>query len=116
MGCNCNNCSVSDREFALTGTGLKYAVNYTCEGFDIDTDDWTITVTRGRAALEYTRDNATKDEEEGIWYITIDTTDLAPGDVYVTFDAYVPDSDFEDGVRHEIDEQYLITLQEKKKK
>ena len=96
-----------DNGSAWYGSGLKYAVTMTCEGFSMDTDDWEITVTRGPRRIVFTRENSVRDDQ-GQWYICIDTKALGPGELYITFDAAVPDSDFEDGVRHEIQRFRLI--------
>lgn len=94
-------------EFAWNGTGLKFAVNMTCEGFDMAENDWTITVTRGMKKMEFDKSNAIVDGN-GQWYICITSEVLGPGLIYIIFDAIVPDSDFEAGVRHEIQKYELI--------
>lgn len=124
MGNCCCNCANIDAEtHTWSGTGLKYQLNMTCEGWDIDTDDWLVTITRGNVALEFTPENATHHvENEGLenetseWYITIDTDALPPGECYITYDVSVPDDDFDDGVRHEIKEEYLCTIDKPKRK
>lgn len=114
-------------EYTWKGTGLKYAVNMTCEGFDMDTDDWTITVTRGNQSKEFTPDNSIQEVIEtptqggGVttstqWYICLDTDEFASGELYITFDACVPDSDFPSGIRHEIQEFLLTVLKKPKTK
>lgn len=103
---NCNCCN-NESEYTWKGTGLKYAVSMTGEGFDMDTDDWVITVTRGASSQEFTRDNAVQDEG-GQWYICINTDDFVPGPLYITFEARVPDEDFERGYRPEI-KRYTLT-------
>lgn len=101
--CNCN----SESEYIWKGTGLKYAVSMTGEDFDMDTDDWTITVTRGTSSMEFTRENSIQDDS-GQWYICINTDDFTPGPLYITFEARVPDEDFEAGYRREI-QKYTLT-------
>ena len=96
-------------EYIWKGTGLKYAVTMTCAGFDMDSDNWTITVARGSQKMVFDRDNAVQDDQ-GQWYICIDTADLAPGRLDIIFDAHVPDGDFESGIRHEIQKYTLTNL------
>lgn len=114
-------------EHTWAGTGLKYAVTMTCEGFDMDTDDWTITVTKGNQSKEFTPDNSIQEVTETTtpggetvtntqWYICIDTGEFAPGDLYITYDACVPDADFPGGIRHEIQEYFLTNIKKPKTK
>lgn len=102
-------------EFTWKGTGLKYAVTMTCDGFDMDTDDWEITVIRGNDQWTYTSENSIQDDN-GQWYICVDTAALTSGDMYIVFDASVPDEDFEDGIRHEVQQYYLTNIRNTKKK
>lgn len=103
-GCGCDN----GGEYAWVGSGLKWAVTMTCEGFDMDTDPWTITVTRGSKSVVFTPENSINDG--GQWYICLDSSEIGPGEAYITFDAFVPDDDFETGVRHEIQRYKLVNL------
>jgi hypothetical protein len=113
MSCDCIR---EPEEFAWDGTGLKFAVTMTCEGFDMDTDDWTITVVRGGRRVVFTPDSASREtvETEGVestqWYICVDSSDLGPGELHIIFDAFVPDDDFESGIRHEIQKYKLINI------
>ena len=114
--------------YTWTGTGLKYAVTMTCEGFDMDTDDWTITVTRGNQSKVFTPENSIPETvtipgqnggeatESTQWYICLETDDFASGELYITFDACVPDDDFPSGIRHEIQEFLLTNLKKPKTK
>ncbi len=112
MSCECNNI----QEFTWDGTGLKYAVSMTCEGFDMDEDDWKITVSRGSRKVEFTPENAIHEvttvqgQEVSTWYICIDTSLLGPGELHIIFDAKVPDDDFDEGFRHEIQKYKLINV------
>lgn len=105
MGCDCEQ--NKEQEFTWSGSGLKYAVNMDCDGFDMDEDDWKITVVRGAKTIEFTPENAVQGED-GQWYICIDTSLLSPGDAFIIFDAFIPDEDFEDGIRHDI-KKYKLT-------
>ena len=111
MACGC--CSNNGTEdYGYVGGGLKWAVNMTCEGFDMNTDDWKIIVTRGTNTVEYTRDTAVCDDsgQTPQWYICLDTTELGSGKAIITFVAYVPDADFPGGIRTEVAEYDLINI------
>ena len=103
-GCGCDN----GGECAWVGSGLKWAVTMTCEGFDMDTDPWVITVTRGNKSVVFTPENSINDG--GQWYICLDSSEIGPGEAYITFDAFVPDDDFDEGIRHEIQKYKLVNL------
>ena len=94
---------------ALLPTGLKYAVNMEAEGFSMDDDDWKITVYGFADKLEFTRTNSVRDDD-GQWYICIDTEVTGAGVLYIQFDAWVPDADFATGLRHERKRFRLIEM------
>lgn len=107
MNCGCGCDMMDELESFYLPSGLKFAVNMTCEDFDMDTDDWTITVTRGRNSIVFDKDSAIKGTDEQ-WYICIDTEALGPGRMDIIFEALVPDDDFEGGVRKEVMKYPLI--------
>ena len=84
MACGCCN-NESEENYGYVGSGLKWAVNMTCEGFSMDDDDWKIIITRGKNTVEYTKANSIKDEAEDQWYISVDTLALGAGQCYITF-------------------------------
>ena len=94
-------------EFTWNGTGLKYAITMTCEGFDMNEDDWTVTVTRGSKKMVFDKSNSVHDAEDQ-WYICIPSEDLGPGLIQIIYEALVPDSDFPNGIRPEIQKFDLI--------
>lgn len=105
MSCGCD----CDGNPVWVGTGLKFAVNMTCPGFDMDSDEWKITVTRGTRRVEFTPENAVQDDNDQ-WYICFDTAELGPGEVDIIFEAFVPDEDFESGVRREVQKYRLVNI------
>ncbi len=107
MPCQCSN---STEDYGYVGSDLKWAVSMTCEGFDMNEDDWKIIVSRGSRSVEYTNETAIYDDQADQWYICVDTTALGPGKAIITFVAYVPDSDILGGVRTEIAEYDLINI------
>ncbi len=110
MGCGCRSDDTGSE--AWVGSGLKFAVTMNCEGFDMDTDDWVITVTCGKKSVTFTSKNSVKDG--GQWYICLDSSELGPGEAYITFEARVPDKDFKDGIRTEIRRYKLVNLRSPK--
>lgn len=123
MASNCN-CSESATSTAYWIGGMyKFAVNMTCDGFDMDTDDWAITITRGLNSVSFTPENSVHEvENEGTeneisqWYICLDTDGFKPGDAYITYEASVPDDDFPEGIRKEVSESYFCNFKSLKKK
>ena len=104
-----DSCTCSTEGFY--GGDYKFAVSMTAEGFDMDTDDWVITVTAGCRSLTFTPQTAVHDQDEGQWYICIDTDLLGYGQVFITFEAHVPDTDFPNGYRRERQTYKLIFLE-----
>lgn len=93
---------------AWLGGALKYAVNMSCPGFDMDDDDWRITVVRRDKSVVFTKENSITDGEQ--WFICFDSSKIGPGTVYIIFEAFVPDDDFPDGIRKEVVRHELITI------
>ena len=103
-----------DNEGMWLGGKTKYAITMECQGFDMNEDDWRVTVSRGPKKVVFTPQNAVYEEGEGNkpgqWYICLDSRELGPGKCYITFEALVPDDDFEDGIRNEIMRYELINI------
>lgn len=108
MGCGCGN--MAEGEYTWSGGGLKYAVAMTCEGFDMNTDDWEIIVKRGMKQIVFDPTTAIYDPEGDQWYICVDTALLGPGSLDIIFHALVPDDDFPEGIRHEYVKRKLINI------
>jgi len=96
-----NNCACNNEDIGFYGGDFKYAVSMTCEGFDMNTDDWIITVSAGCKSVSFTRENSVFDDDENQWYICISSDLIGFGQAYITFEAHVPDTDFEAGFRRE---------------
>ena len=96
------------------GKELKYAVEITAPGFSIEEDNFKIVLQCGKTQVELTRPDVII-SEDGVRYIAIDTTWFPKGGtLYAITYAYVPDNDFPDGFRTEIDLQKLTTLKKLK--
>lgn len=105
MGCGC-----TEDKYTWNGTGLKYAVRMDCEGFDMNEDDWIIVITCGDKSVTFSPENAVYNDSENQWYICINTEELGPGELYITFEAHVPDEDFPVGYRREIQKYRLVKI------
>lgn len=95
------NITTPGEERGFLKSKYKYAVNMEAEGFDMDTDDWTITVSRGPNKQVFDKTSASYDSGEGQWYILVDTDKLGAGQSYISFEAKIPDTDDESGYRWE---------------
>lgn len=92
------------------GTELKFAIDITANGFSMEDDDFKVVLRRGQKEVEYSKSDLVKDEVDGKYYLCFDTTEFGSGDIYIIIYAYVPDTDFSDGIRTEIYKQLLCTV------
>ena len=91
------------------GTEKKYLINIESTGFDMERDDFEVTIKRGSNIIRFTKDNMVKDEEDN-WYITFNTSALGAGMASMIVTAHVPDSDFPDGLRDEVDKFNFLRI------
>ena len=111
---------------AYKGTDIKFAVKLTADGFDMDTDNWELTVmcANGRDKFEISKedcervpalsddpDSSDSEEEEGTWYAIVKTANLAVGQLRVISKAYIVDAAAEGGVRQDIAVANLTKLE-----
>lgn len=93
------------------GSDLKFLVEITAEGFDINRDDYTIVLKRGVKEVIVNKSQII--DNDGDKYLCLEKETLAElgtGDIYVVTYAEVPDSDFSDAFRTEVDKQLLCTI------
>lgn len=109
MNCNCEH---NTQERAWVGTGLKFAVTITAEGFSQEDDDWKVKFVCGRNEVELTKADMSISEDEGelTFIANVDTSLLGAGTLSVITYAYVPDEDWEGGIRTEVDKQDLLVI------
>lgn len=93
------------------GTELKFALTITSEGFSMITDDFKVVIksTKKRKEVVITKDEMMLDENDK-YLFTIDTEELGIGEYWIYVYAYVPDDDFPDGLRTEVQKQQLCTV------
>jgi len=82
------------------GTELKYKVTITASGFSMDDDDWSVTISRGKISKSFPKSECIHGEDG--WYVCFDTSELGAGQYIATITALVPDDDFPDGFRTEV--------------
>lgn len=87
-------------ETAYFGTELKYLIEIEAGGFSMVDDDFTVTLTRGFKQRVYEKTDLIRDEEDN-FYVVFDSAEFGRGAVQATVTAYVPDTDFPDGLRTE---------------
>lgn len=86
---------------AFLGTEKKYLIEIQSDGFDMERDDFEVSIKRGTNILVIKKEDMVQDDD-GNFYVTFDTAALGGGKVTMTVTAYVPDADFEDGLRTEV--------------
>ena len=91
------------------GGDLKFLVELEAPGFDMDDDRFTVTLKGRKTEKVYEKADLVTDGE-GKWYCCFESDDFGPGLIQVVLTAYVPDDDFEDGIRTEILKYNLINV------
>lgn len=96
-------------ERVYLGTELKFKVEIQSEGFDMDTDDFTVEIVRGAKSVVFAKSDLVTDEM-GMYYVCFDTTDFGVGTISAIVTAYITDPDFPDGLRTEREKYELLTV------
>ena len=91
------------------GTMVKYLLEITASGFDMDRDDFQVTLKRGSKSLtiskagmvveSYTEVQDNISVEKHHYYVCFDTSYFGKGTISVVVTAWAPDDDFEGGFR-----------------
>lgn len=93
------------------GTEKKYIIKIESAGFDMEEDEFEVIIKRGSNVLTFTKEDLIQDrDEEENWYITFNTSDLGAGVASMTVIAHVPDNDFPDGIRDEVDKFNFLRI------
>lgn len=87
------------------GSDLKFQVTITAPGFSQDCDDYNIEFYCGGSHLSFNQNDVIS--SDGKFYLAIPASRMSPGMMRMIITAYVPDSDFEGGIRKEIAVQNL---------
>lgn len=97
------------QEKVYIGTDVKFIVEPTSPGFDKTQDDFEVLLKRGKITKKFTKSDMIVDEDDN-YYICFSTTEFGKGLVQAIITAHVPDDDFEDGFREEVDKIDLIDI------
>lgn len=111
---------------AFQGTKRKFVVEITSPGFDMGRDEFEVALTRGTIQKVFNKSDMIVENytviEDGhevqkqSYYLCFDTRDFGNGVIVATIVAYVPDSDYTDGIRTEVDEFDLLNVKNTKYK
>ncbi len=93
------------------GTELKFKVKITAEEFSMDDDDFKIVLVNGTKKLEFDKKDLIH-TSDGKWLVCFDSNDMGVGEVWMISYAYIPDSDFPDGFRTEVNKTRLCIIKD----
>lgn len=88
-------------ERAFVGTELKFLIDIEAGGFSMVDDDFTVTIKRGSKQKVFAKADLARDAEDK-FYVCFDSAEFGSGMIQAVVTAYVPDSDFPDGLRTEV--------------
>lgn len=91
------------------GTELKFRLTIEADGFSMEDDDFAVRVYSRRKSIKIPKENMIVDGE-GNYIFTFGTADLDTGDITLETTAYVPDTDFDDGIRTEVNKIELCKV------
>ena len=91
---------------AVLGTEKKYVLDIKSTGFDMEDDDFEVEIRCGLNTLRIGKSEMIKDFEGN-------TADLGVGLAKIIVTAHVPDGDFLDGIRDEVDTFRFLRIRSK---
>lgn len=97
---------------AVIGTEKKYVIDIKSTGFSMEDDDFEVDIYRGSQTLHINKSDMIVDYE-GNFYFTFNTADLGVGLATIVVTAHVPDGDFLDGIRDEVDTFRFLRIKSK---
>lgn len=106
---------MKDRTFL--GSEKKERIEIVGEGFSMFDDDFDIILRRGRVEKTFHKsdlihvETVVAGETQHEYYLCYDTSDFGAGELTCIVKAYVPDTDFPDGIRTEIDKFRLTPIE-----
>lgn len=95
-------------EHVFVGTKLKFAISISSPGFDMTEDDFTVDIRRGAKTIHFDKEDLVVDENDQ-YYVCFDTAELGGGLIEAIITAFVPDDDFDDGIRTEVVKLRLLS-------
>ena len=90
------------------GADLKFQIDISSPGFSQDEDRYDIDFYCGDTKLQFNQNNVIQNGD--CFYLPIPTSRLTSGKMKMVITAYVPDVDFDGGVRKEVAVYNLGTL------
>lgn len=91
------------------GTELKFLLDIQSEGFSMADDDFKVVIKNTKKSVTIPKAEMILDENEN-YLFTVDTGFMGTGEYWITTIAYVPDDDFDDGLRTEVQKQLLCVV------
>lgn len=98
---------------AFFGSEVKCLVEVTSPGFDMVRDDFEIDLKRGNTTKHFAKSDLVtetytevedgQEVEKTNFFLCFDTRDFGKGILTAIITAHVPDTDFADGIRDEVD-------------
>lgn len=85
------------------GEDLKFKITLTAEGFDQSTDGYEIDFYCGDNTVKHFTQADIKTGADGDYYLLIDTKEMKPGVMRMVITAHIPDNDFDDHYRNEVE-------------
>ena len=95
-------------DYIIKGTDVKFKVDLSASGFDMDSCVFFFTIYCGGKTLTVLKSELVYDGTD--WYLCLDTSGFNSGTITITTKAFIPDADFPDGLRTEIDKRTLGIL------
>lgn len=92
------------------GTDLKFLVEMSSTGFNMDSDDWSVSVKIANKVVSEIHKSECVRESDGKWYVYINADILKPGSLSLVAHIRVPDANFEDGYRDEYEERMVGSI------
>ena len=96
-------------EKAYIGSDVKFIVEPTSTGFNKLTDDFEVLLKKGNVTKLFHKSDMVVDAQNN-YYICFNTAEFGKGLIQAIVTAHVPDSDFEDGYRDEVDKLDLLNV------
>ena len=105
---------------AFFGTECKFLVEIQSPGFDMERDEFEVALTRGSTQRVFHKSDMIEETytvtENNVevtkknYYLCFDSSDFGNGIIIATIVAHVPDGDFPDGIRDEVEEISLMNV------
>lgn len=97
-------------ESYYVGTDLKFKIDINAQGFSMQDDDFYITLAQGNYIVNVPKEKLV--QNNGDFYLLVDTTSFKSGTIRMITTAMVPDDDFDTGFRREVVAVDLCTLKQ----